>query len=592
MSEFNYVMDFTYGGSDESSNSSDTLKSEVSQRLGQINNDRLRLQIEEGLLIEKGMMSDDPDLIIKASKQWEDVQNRESSGLKSDLVDPNAITYSVGYKYKAASLSYDILRKMSRTPIIRAIIGTRQAQVSAFSHPQREKYDTGFIIRKKREHYNTDEPKLTKADKLEQQRITNFLLNCGENENKWHGDTFDQFLKKLTEDSLSLDQGTFEVARNRIGLPVEFAATDGATMRIGDSIDDDAYHNRDKIEKYGYLPSYVQVIDGQIHNEYYPWELCFGIRNASTDIHSNGYGRSELEDLINIVTWMLFGDEYNGRFFSQGSSPKGLLKVSKGTNRSKIQEFRQQWMSMVAGVMNAWKVPIIESDKMEWVDLQKNNTDMQFAHWQEYLTKVSCAVYKIAPEEIGFHLGSETSAGGGAFGENGNEARLKYSKDKGLKPLLKSLQFWINKWIVNALNPEWEFVFAGLDTADEDAELERDIKAVSNFEGLKEVRVRRGLPAELDEGDVILNPQFMQKFQADQMAGEQAANDEAIEGMDPNEEFFEDGVDDEEVDYDYKDIWDNLDVNKSVIDDIKKGDNPFMEELITWFDEEIVGNEQ
>lgn len=568
------------------SNSDTFDKSVIAERLGQIDNDKLKLQIEEGLLIEKGLLSDDPELIIKANQHWQDVQSRESSGMKAELVDPNAITYSVGYKYKSASLSYEILRKMSRTPVIRAIIGTRQAQISAFAHPQREKYDTGFIVRKKREHYSPDEPEMNRAEKKEQQRITDFLLNCGEKENKWHGDTFDQFLKKIVEDSLSLDQGTFEVARNKIGQPVEFAAVDGATMRIADSIDDDAYHNKDKVEKYGYLPSYVQVIDGQIHNEFYPWELCFGIRNATTDIHSNGYGRSELEDLINIVTWMLFGDEYNGRFFSQGSSPKGMLKVSRGTNRSKIQEFRQQWMSMVAGVMNAWKVPIIESDQMEWIDLQKNNTDMQFAQWQEYLTKVACAVYKIAPEEIGFQIGSAT--GGSPLMEgSGNKDRLKYSKDKGLKPLLKNIQFWINKWIINAVNPEWEFVFAGLDVDDEDNELERDIKAVTNFETLGEVRERRGLPRELPEGDIILNPQFMQKFQADQMAAEQEMNNEAVEGMDPNAQFFEEPVDDEELEYDYKDIWDSLDVNKGVLNDLGKSDNPMMKELIEWFDEEI-----
>ena len=46
--------------------------------------------------------------------------------------------------------------------------------------------------------------------------------------------------------------------------------------------------------------------------------------------------------------------------------------------------------------------------------------------------------------------------------EGNNEARLKYSRDKGLKPLLKRIEFWINMWIVSQLEKDYELRFVGI----------------------------------------------------------------------------------------------------------------------------------
>lgn len=513
----------------------------LAEQLDQITKSKNQLLVQEGQLLEKAFQSHDPQVIIKANKHWEDVSKRQVSQLKSHLLDPNDWANGQGYRNKL-SLSYGTLRRMSKTPIIKAIIGTRQTQVSAFSSPQKNKYETGFVIRKKGDYYSDVEDELSSEDKAKIKEITSFILNGGVVENSWHGDNFDSFLKKLVNDSLTLDQGCFEVVRNVGGVPQEYLATDGATFRIADSYDDDRYENtngRAKIN--GYYPSYVQVIDGSVKAEYYPWELCFGVRNATTDIRSNGYGVSEVEELINIITWMLFADAYNGKFFSQGSSPKGMLKVSSGVNRGRLAEFRQQWLSMVAGVQNAWKMPVLEADKMEYIDLQKNNTDMQFAQWQEYLIKVACAIFKIAPEEVGFNLGN--ASGGGALFEGSNEAKLKYSRDKGLKPLLKSIQFWINKWIVNAIDSNYEFAFVGIDVDSEEKEVELLNKKVQHGLGVKEWRRAMNLPEDFEEGDFPLNAVYAQQMQQQMFADQQEESTEALE----EEDVWSDLQSDEDV---------------------------------------------
>ena len=77
---------------------------------------------------------------------------------------------------------------------------------------------------------------------------------------------------------------------------------------------------------HGYYPSFVQVYQNTKVNEFYPWELCFGVRNPSTSIYANGYGVSELEELINVVTSMLWGDEYNRRFFQSRFCSQRIVK--------------------------------------------------------------------------------------------------------------------------------------------------------------------------------------------------------------------------------------------------------------------------
>src|SRR5690606_35985899 len=131
---------------------------------------------------------------------------------------------------KSLPLTFGTLRAMSKTPIISSIIKTRVEQVSEFTTPQTDKFNPGFIIRKKKQSYfQADIPE--KVNSQLQKRIDDmveFVLNCGENKSQWHGDTFDSLTRKVIPDSLSMDQGTFEVVRNRKGQPIEIMATDAA----------------------------------------------------------------------------------------------------------------------------------------------------------------------------------------------------------------------------------------------------------------------------------------------------------------------------------------------------------------------------
>lgn len=502
-----------------------------------------KLSIKKGLLIDEAMKGNSPSAIIKAQRFLQEEQARRDGKKKSYILDPLEFNQNFGYKDKPFSLSYITLRRMAKTPIINAIIKTRKNQIADFAEPQADRYSTGFVIRKKR---RLGEPE--RDNTLEEWRrieeIQNIILNCGV-QDSWNNDDFETFIRKVVDDSLTYDQMTFEVVNDRRGQLYEFFATDASTYRIADSYDDDEYEGAEREMINGHYPSFVQIYQGNVKADFYPWELCFGVRNPSTALHSVGYGISELEELVTTVTSMLWADEYNKRFFSQGSAPKGLLRVKGQVNEKQLQAFRQEWLSMVSGVQQSWKTPIVDAD-IDWIDLQKSNRDMEYNAWLEYLIKLSCAIYAIDPNEIGFNI--STTPGTKSLFESNNEGQLKHSKDKGLYPLLKFIQRKLNKYIINRIDPNYEFCFVGLNGMTIQEELDVEIKKLSNFQTVNEIRKKYSLDP-VENGDIILNPTYtqqlnMQMQQQQGMGGEMGAMDG--EGGDDSNPFLNWDMDSED----------------------------------------------
>jgi len=515
-----------------------------------------KLEAKKFRTLEKALRSDSPDDMVKANQVYNSIQNKNEQTPKSFFVDPLEFNANLGYKDKPFSLSYETIRRMAKTPIINSIIKTRKNQVADFAETQENKYSTGFVVRKKPK--GGIEQKMDNRDKKIAFAITDFILKGG-NVNSWDHDDFDTFIRKTVEDSLVYDQMTFECIRNRRGQLESFMATDAATYRMSDSFFDKDYDNvffqrkganvwQDRkdfgAKIHGYYPAYVQVYQNMKVNEFYPWELCFAIRNPSTSIFANGYGCSELEELINVVTSMLWGDEYNRRFFSQGSAPKGLLRIKGTNNEAALQQFKQQWQSMISGVMQSWKTPVVEAD-VDWIDLQKNNRDMEYSSWMEYLIKLACAIYSIDPTEIGWDISHSSGSGGGLF-EGSQEQRLKHSKDKGLYPLLKFMQRKINKYIVEQINPDYEFIFVGLNGLTIDEELKMDIDKVSSFMTVNEAREKYEMKP-LEEGDAPNNAIYVSNKNAAALAQQNPSVNPNNDNPNNSSNSYEEEDEDEET---------------------------------------------
>jgi hypothetical protein len=498
-------------------------------------------------------------------KAWKQLPNTDPSrSPKSWFHDPLSLQYSLGYKDRRFSLTYETLKRIAgQLSIISSIINTRAAQVAAFAQPYRWTKSLGFVIKHKDPDHAT-----TPAEQAFIKELEDFILRCGRQEDNPYSrvprDDFEVFIRKIIRDSLIYDQACFEVVPDGLGLPFEFLAVDASTIRLAS---DDryvgvntSYHERNGFtpdmparfanlyqgKQYGepgegYNPvDYVQVINGQIENVYNHRELAFGVRNPRTDIYVQGYGFGELEQLITVVTAHLYAEEYNRKFFSQGSAPKGIMNL-KGDNYTPemLEGFKRQWMAQAAGVENAWRTPIMQSEGIEWIDLAKSNTEMEFGKWIEYLIKISCGVYLIDPAEVNFDLhGGQNQT---PMFESSQEWKLKASRDRGLKPLLRFLAKLINRNIIDKIDDHFTLEFVGLDELSENEKHEMLVEQISSYMTLNEARRQLDLP-DLEGGDIPMNPVYIQAMQASAEGGgegapaeggEEATGDEEADGGAP-----------------------------------------------------------
>jgi len=513
-----------------------------------------------------------------------DVEKSEPSrDMKALVEDPIGVLTAMGYKDKPYSLSYDILRRMaSKNAVIAAIITTRVNQVSSFTVPARfSRAGIGYEIRLR-------DPSETpnKQDKEVITSIEKFLENTGY-DNSNDRDDFDTFIRKIVRDRLTYDQVAFEIVPDRKGRPAEFYAIDASTIRIANEElkpeFDPNINKNDEIK-------YVQVINGSIQAYFTSAELAFGTANPRTDIYVAGYGYSELEMLIQQITSHLWAEEYNSRFFSQGGTTKGILNLKGNANAPisphQLNSFKRQWLSQVSGMTGAWKTPVVSVDGLEYINVSQSNREMEFEKWMNYLINIACAVFQIDPSEINFpNRGGSGGSGGGGLGDGGIEDRLKHSKDKGLRPLLRYVESLVNKYLVSKFDERYVFSFVGLDQKSEKEIVELQAQRVKVYKTVNEIRSEEGLKP-LEGGDIILDPTYIQYLgqqqQAEMMSGGMGGDDDDDIPDDQDEEDIEedndqdtgDDSDDDDDDDDSTFDWDDDEEEEDEEDDETKKSLP------------------
>jgi len=355
------------------------------------------------------------------------------------------------------------------------------------------------------------------------------------------------FNMEVDEDNSYLANGIvshncFEIVPDLSGKPFEFLAIDGATIRIAATDEDwgfdpiqyrssraGRFQNETQDSLYGgdtsfnprldprrrYYPAqgfgpvkFVQVVRGQIQTLYRDKELAFCMMNPTTDIYRNGYGVSNFEMLVLIITAHLYAEQYNLNAFTQGSMPKGLLNI-KGANVDDdyLESFKRQWQANVTGTQNAFRTPVMMSDAIEYVNLQKTNLEMEYQRWLEYLIRTTCSVCGIDPGEVGYEFtGAEQT---NIKFDTQAVHKLQKSKDRGLRPLLRYYAKTLTKHIISPFDDMLFLDFVGLDELTQKEAQELRQTEVTTHKTVNEVRVDEGLDP-LDDGDVVLNATFLQ----------------------------------------------------------------------------------
>lgn len=389
-------------------------------------------------------------------------------GLTSVMLDPWEILGYQGARIKHTTLTFEMLRELARAvKPVGAIIKTRQNQVARFCRPPRFRGDIGFSI-----HLRDRDRKPSESDRKRMLEVEKFLTQMGAGPGvdpkagKRPG--FEKALRMMIRDSLTLDAIALEPRRNLKGELYDFWPVDAATIRF-------AGHNYERklADSTTDEPiTYLQEYNGSILAEYGSSELIYEIRNPRTDILSNGYGESELELLMETMTALLNADQYNSRYFTQNSLPEGILSIVGQMGQAQLEAFKRAWQAQTSGVVNAWRVPIInttEGKGVTFTPFKLSNREMMFAEYQDFLINMTCAIYQIDREEIG--LSSQSRGDAGGLGNAGsNQSTLDHSKSKGFYPLMTFLENVINEHIIWALDDEFRFSWEGIDPDQEAAQ--------------------------------------------------------------------------------------------------------------------------
>ena len=482
-----------------------------------------------------------PDqMLAKATRQFPVGTPRRQP--RSRFFDPMGLMYSLGYKDRRYSLTYDTLRRVTyQLGIVGAVINTRCSQVAQFAQPYRNTRTLGFEIR----HKDPDR-KMTRGERAFARDLETFTMQAGAGENRHTRvprPDFEGLLRQTVRDTLTFDQVAWEITPDTRGRPFEVRGVDASSIRIAADDEPDS-PLRSQLKKYGqedYSPrvkeryglvtrprfgpkphnedvDYVQVVNGRIENLYNRDEMLFLVRNPRTDLFVNGYGFAEVEQLILSVTAMLHAEEFNRRFFMQGAAPKGMINI-KGENVApeQIEAFKRQWQAQVAGVENAWRTPVLQSEGMEYVNLHQNHRDSEYMAWLEYLIKIVCAVFLIDPAECNFDMHGGVSQT--PLFESANEQKLKESRDKGLRPQLRFIAKGWNK-VIDKIDDHFYMEFVGLDELSELDKLDVSVRELQSFKTINEVRQERDLPP-IEDGDIVLSPVYLQAQQQRQMAEQQ-----------------------------------------------------------------------
>lgn len=403
-------------------------------------------------------------------------------------------------QHPGGALSYGELVAAGRFAPLAGIRQIRINQMSEFFQPRTDEHQEGFRIRLRDRRKTMTRKAENRAYEIEQM----IMQGAG----KYGFGSFELDMRALLNDSLNWDQAVAQVLMTRGGKPCGLLPTDASVFRLSQP-------DRAAIKTGLWYPdkgTYVQIGRELMETraEFNRDELLWGVRRPRTWEGIGKYGNPETEELKSVITSLANATTFNDTNFTNGVHANTIVALKSGMTSELWTAFMYQLKAMTSGIRNAKRtVPIklAPQDSMEIHKLGGTALDMEFSKWINWLLKIVCALYAMDPAELGFVFGNEgqtSSMGGNANAQD----RIAASKERGLKPLLRCVQGWLD-WLVFRIDPDFCFEFVGLGALSPKERHDMRKDAVSHWMTPNEVRAQDDLP-KLDHplADLPLADQF------------------------------------------------------------------------------------
>lgn len=365
----------------------------------------------------------------------------------------------------------------AKLPFISAIIARYVDDAATFCVPNRPFGEPGFRIGLRDARREPTRVELRTIQQLQDWFLTSGTVVNGDRTAR---PGLMSVVKMLTDNSMHYDQCHLEIQHDLKGRPAAWVVPDPTTIRFALPSSISPRNVADDV-------SAVQIINGNIVAKFNKDQLTWGVRNPSSHINTFGYGVSEIEMCFEVIGHLINGMEYNGRQFTNGVLSPGILNLGGRLTPAQLTNIRRMVVQLLVGVQNAFRLPITNTEKIEYIDLKRSNKDMEYAAWMNFLLRILCAEYRMDPLEINFKFGGSGSEEKSMF-EGPNKAKFTESKRRRMFPLLVMLARMFNEHILWRILPDFEFMWTGMSIISPEEQMNLLTQQVRTFMTVDELR--------------------------------------------------------------------------------------------------------
>jgi hypothetical protein len=380
--------------------------------------------------------------------------------------------------------TYSMLRMMSRVPWVAMILLTRMNQAAEYAAPLESDYSLGYT-------FIPDSPgALSRKDKQNIGEMQELFDTSGA---EFFPGGFEAFMRAVVYNTYTFDQVNAEKLMNaKTGKPWAFIPVDPTTVRRKAPSMEETKDLRWDYSKSGF----VQFINNRIVNEYTPDQMAFWIRNREDNIYRLGYGAPELEKSATIVYALVTAIVHNIVNYTTGVHSQNIVEAGLVGGDQRLDTFERTLAAATSGIRNSRRTPVVQTNPaleeyLKVHQLTHPNKEMEFSEWINILKKDLYALFQMDPAENGNIFGNEGQKQ--QMNQTSPSERISASKERGLRPLMRIIQRWLNEWLIKPYWPGYRLIFRGFDTLTEEKKLELDLKAVTAYTSPDEIRIARGL---------------------------------------------------------------------------------------------------
>lgn len=240
-------------------------------------------------------------------------------------------------------------------------------------------------------------------------------------------------------------------------------------------------------------------------------EIAYFMRNTRS---MSVYGYSPVQAIIDIVKSLHYSTLYNKRFFEETPIPDGALGLLD-TNETEMKAFVDWWQTEFKGQPH--KLAVINKD-IKWQPFNISQRELEFLDTQKWYFRLVISMFGLTPTELGLteDVNKATS-----------ESQTELSKRKGIRPLLKIVENFINEDIIPELGYEGiEFAYIYDDPQEKKSRLENwQLELNMGVKTINEVREEMGLEP-VAYGDTPRMSMFGSAFGGQPSSGEGFGNEE------------------------------------------------------------------